>query len=168
MGVLLKKYWAQVTQVVAFFIALAIVIGGIWYFGHLRYEKGVQDTENWYQSEIAILEAVQWSIERSAQEQVNTLMKEAENERQKTKLAIAAANSANSSLQQYTKDIANKLRETASPTSTFDVEKAARGWELLGQCSDEYSKLANVTDNQNDDLAEWQGYGGVIADLNQQ
>lgn len=69
----------------------------------------------------------------------------------------------------------NRLREYAArksgrrnlPTTTpsasaSDGEEAVKGWQLFGKCASEYAGMAEVADQQRNDLAEWQAYGQTI------
>lgn len=71
----------------------------------------------------------------------------------------------------------NRLREYAArksgrrnlPTTTpsasaSDGEEAAKGWQLFGKCASEYAGMAEVADQQRNDLAEWQAYGQTVVE----
>ena len=71
----------------------------------------------------------------------------------------------------------NRLREYAAhqsgrrnlPTTTpsartSDGEEVAKGWELFGKCAAEYAGMAEVADQQRNDLAEWQAYGQTVVE----
>ena len=49
------------------------------------------------------------------------------------------------------------LPQTARPSADA---RAAQGWVLLGECSKRYAGLAAIADEQRDDLARWQAWGG--------
>lgn len=70
----------------------------------------------------------------------------------------------------------NRLREYAAhqsgrrnlPTTTpsartSDGEEVAKGWQLFGKCAAEYAGMAEVADQQRNDLAEWQAYGRIVS-----
>ncbi len=155
----------QVTQVVAFFIALSLIIGCIWYFGHLKYQNGVQDTEAAYQQQVNELNEVQRSIEREAQNQVNKVMEKAANDREQTQSIIDSVSADNDRLRQRTENLASQLRQNASTTATLDGEAAAAGWTLFGSCTKRYEAMGAIADKQRDDLAEWKGYGEMVGDF---
>lgn len=71
----------------------------------------------------------------------------------------------------------NRLREYAAhqsgrrnlPTTTpsartSDGEEVAKGWQLFGKCAAEYAGMAEVADQQRNDLAEWQAYGQTVVE----
>lgn len=53
---------------------------------------------------------------------------------------------------------------TTPSASASDGEEAAKGWQLFGKCASEYAGMAEVADQQRNDLAEWQAYGQTIVE----
>nr|DAJ47013.1 MAG TPA: Protein of unknown function (DUF2514) [Caudoviricetes sp.] len=56
------------------------------------------------------------------------------------------------------------LPTTTPSARTSDGEEVAKGWQLLGECASKYAGMAEVADQQRNDLAEWQAYGQTIVE----
>ena len=56
------------------------------------------------------------------------------------------------------------LPETARPSADAN---AAQGWVLLGECGKQYAAMAEIADEQRDDLARWQAWGEVVDGVRQ-
>ena len=87
-----------------------------------------------------------------------------EKERQYAKTTIAGMRGELGRLQQYAE---NQRRRANLPKATAaagapDDEAITRGWTLFGKCAIEYAGVAEVADEQRNDLAEWQAYGRVV------
>lgn len=55
------------------------------------------------------------------------------------------------------------LPATAPSARASDGEEVAKGWALFGKCAAEYAGMAEVADQQRNDLAEWQAYGRIVS-----
>lgn len=55
------------------------------------------------------------------------------------------------------------LPATTPSARTSDGEEVAKGWQLFGKCAAEYAGMAEVADQQRNDLAEWQAYGRIVS-----
>ena len=55
-----------------------------------------------------------------------------------------------------------RLIEDAEAAAASDGKTADNGWVLFGKCAAEYAGMAEVADEQRNDLAEWQAYGRVV------
>ena len=87
-----------------------------------------------------------------------------EKERQHAKTVIAGLHGELGRLQQYAENQRGRtnLPATAEAAAASDGKTAANGWVLFGKCAAEYAGMAEVADEQRNDLAEWQAYGRVI------
>ena len=59
-----------------------------------------------------------------------------------------------------------RLIEDAEAAAASDGKTADNGWVLFGKCAAEYAGMAEVADEQRNDLAEWQAYGRVVEGTN--
>ena len=91
-----------------------------------------------------------------------------ERERQYAKTTIAGMRGELGRLQQYAENQRRRtnLPKAATTTGTLNDEALARGWALFGKCAIEYAGVAEVADEQRNDLAEWQAYGRVVEGTN--
>ena len=91
-----------------------------------------------------------------------------EKERQHAKTVIAGLRGELGRLQQYAENQRGRtnLPATAEAAAASDGKTAAHGWVLFGKCADEYAAVAEVADEQRNDLAEWQAYGRVVEGMN--
>ena len=89
-----------------------------------------------------------------------------EKERQHAKTVIAGLRGELGRLQQYAESQRGRANLPTAPatTGTLDDEALARGWALFGKCAAEYVGVAEVADEQRNDLAEWQAYGRVVGE----
>ena len=71
-------------------------------------------------------------------------------------------------LQQYAENQRGRtnLPATAEAAAASDGKTAANGWALFGKCAAEYAGMAEVADEQRNDLAEWQAFGRVVEGTN--
>ena len=107
---------------------------------------------------VAVLEQ-----ERQAAAALSAEQAKIEKERQHAKTVIAGLRGELGRLQQYAESQRGRanLPTTPATTGTPDDEALARGWVLFGKCAAEYAGMAEVADEQRNDLAEWQAYGRV-------
>ena len=91
-----------------------------------------------------------------------------EKERQHAKTVIAGLRGELGRLQQYAESQRGRanLPATAEAAAASDGKTAANGWALFGKCAAEYAGMAEVADEQRNDLAEWQAYGRVVEGTN--
>lgn len=107
---------------------------------------------------VAVLEQ-----ERQAAAALSAEQAKIEKERQHAKTVIAGLRGELGRLQQYAESQRGRanLPTTPATTGTLNDEALARGWALFGKCAIEYAGVAEVADDQRNDLAEWQAYGRV-------
>ena len=91
-----------------------------------------------------------------------------EKERQHAKTVIAGLRGELGRLQQYAENQRGRtnLPATAEAAAASDGKTAANGWALFGKCAAEYAGMAEVADEQRNDLAEWQAFGRVVEGTN--
>ena len=108
---------------------------------------------------VAVLEQ-----ERQAAAALSAEQAKIEKERQHAKTVIAGLRGELGRLQQYAENQRGRtnLPATAEAAAASDGKTAAHGWVLFGKCAAEYAAVAEVADEQRNDLAEWQAYGRVI------
>ena len=107
---------------------------------------------------VAVLEQ-----ERQAAAALSAEQAKIEKERQHAKTVIAGLRGELGRLQQYAENQRGRtnLPATAEAAAASDGKTAANGWALFGKCAAEYAGMAEVADEQRNDLAEWQAYGRV-------
>ena len=112
---------------------------------------------------VAVLEQ-----ERQAAAALSAEQAKIEKERQHAKTVIAGLRGELGRLQQYAENQRGRtnLPKAATTTGTPNDEALARGWALFGKCAAEYAGMAEVADEQRNDLAEWQAYGRVVEGTN--
>lgn len=108
---------------------------------------------------VAVLEQ-----ERQAAAALSAEQAKIEKERQHAKTVIAGLRGELGRLQQYAENQRGRtnLPATAEAAAASDGKTAANGWALFGKCAAEYAGMAEVADEQRNDLAEWQAFGRVI------
>ena len=108
---------------------------------------------------VAVLEQ-----ERQAAAALSAEQAKIEKERQHAKTVIAGLRGELGRLQQYAENQRGRtnLPATAEAAAASDGKTAANGWALFGKCAAEYAGMAEVADEQRNDLAEWQAYAGVV------
>ena len=108
---------------------------------------------------VAVLEQ-----ERQAAAALSAEQAKIEKARQPAKTVIAGLRGELGRLQQYADNQRGRtnLPATAEAAAASDGKTAANGWALFGKCAAEYAGMAEVADEQRNDLAEWQAYGRVI------
>ena len=112
---------------------------------------------------VAVLEQ-----ERQAAAALSAEQAKIEKERQHAKTVIAGLRVELGGLQQYAENQRGRtnLPATAEAAAASDGKTAAHGWVLFGKCAAEYAAVAEVADEQRNDLAEWQAYGRVVEGMN--
>ena len=112
---------------------------------------------------VAVLEQ-----ERQAAAALSAEQAKIEKERQHAKTVIAGLRGELGRLQQYAENQRGRtnLPATAEAAAASDGKTAANGWVLFGKCAAEYAAVAEVADEQRNDLAEWQAYGRVVEGMN--
>lgn len=145
----------------------ALLIGAFLGFGWYRYHTGYKDATTKIQAENAeaVRQQTQTVIEkeRQAQAQLASAQAQLEKEREHAKTTIADLRTELGRVRQTADAHRRALSQTATAAGTPDGQDAARGWQLFGYCSERLSGLAEVADEQRNDLAEWQAYGRVVA-----
>ena len=112
---------------------------------------------------VAVLEQ-----ERQAAAALSAEQAKIEKERQHAKTVIAGLRGELGRVQQYAENQRGRtnLPATAEAAAASDGKTAAHGWVLFGKCAAEYAAVAEVADEQRNDLAEWQAYGRVVEGMN--
>lgn len=112
---------------------------------------------------VAVLEQ-----ERQSAAALSAELAKIEKERQHAKTIIAGLRGELGRLQQYAENQRGRtnLPATAEAAAASDGKTAANGWALFGKCAAEYAGMAEVADEQRNDLAEWQAYGRVVEGTN--
>ena len=112
---------------------------------------------------VAVLEQ-----ERQAAAALSAEQAKIEKERQHAKTVIAGLRGELGRLQQYAENQRGRtnLPATAEAAAASDGKTAANGWALFGKCAAEYAGMAEVADEQRNDLAEWQAFGRVVEGMN--
>ena len=134
----------------------------------LSYQAGVDHVQKRWDEEklihaqdLAIANAKALEIERKSQEALAQKQKELEDEKRNTEMAIASADHELGRLQNTLASLKRKLSTTTQTSSPSDAA-LAQSWTLLGECAKEYKEMGQVADQQRDQLAEWQAYGGTV------
>ena len=159
------KYWKPI----AIAALLAAVVGGEYWYGEQRYSAGYraaetklkqQQTEALAKQTGAVLEK-----ERQAQAELAAAQAEVEKERQDAKIAVDNLRGELDRLRQHAarQSGSRNLPATAPSARASDGEEVAKGWALFGKCAAEYAGMAEVADQQRNDLAEWQAYGRIVS-----
>lgn len=106
--------------------------------------------------------------ERQAAAALSAEQAKIEKERQHAKTVIAGLRGELGRVQQYAENQRGRtnLPATAVAAAASDGKTAAHGWVLFGKCAAEYAAVAEVADEQRNDLAEWQAYGRVVEGMN--
>lgn len=146
----------------------ALLIGALLGYGEYQYRAGKRAGELKVQTEVAeaVKQQTQATLEkeRQAQAQLAQAQAQIEQERENAKTTITALRTERDRLREYADTRRRAVSQTASTAGTAD-EAAARGWQLFGNCAKEYAGLAEIADTQRNDLAEWQAYGRVVAEM---
>ena len=101
--------------------------------------------------------------ERQAQQKLHAAQAAIEKERNHAQTVAADMRLELDRLRQHAGIHSRRLPAASSPACSPD-EDAARGWQLFAESAARYAELAETTDRQRNDLAEWQAYGAVVAD----
>ena len=158
------KYWKPLAL-----LALIVAAGVAWRIDRVNQYKAGEVAAT-AKLNAAITEAHKKQVtevlekERQATAALAAEQAKIEKERQHAKTTIAGMRDELGRLQQYAE---NQRRRTNLPkatttTGTLNDEALARGWALFGKCAIEYAGVAEVADEQRNDLAEWQAYGQVV------
>ena len=100
-------------------------------------------------------------VERAAAELLAKKQKDLEDEKRKTEILMAGADSRLNGLQNTVNRL--KAQLSNSPGGSSQSNAAIAGtWDLLADCAGKYTAMGKVADIQRDDLAEWQAYGETI------
>ena len=160
---LVAKYWKQIA--IAALIAVLCVAWRIDRASQYRDGKAAATAhisaalaEVHGKQAVAVLEQ-----ERQAAAALSAEQAKIEKERQHAKTVIAGLRGELGRVQQYAENQRSRtnLPKAATTTGTLNDEALARGWALFGKCAAEYAGMAEVADEQRNDLAEWQAYGRV-------
>ena len=143
-------------------VVLASLIAAISYQAGVDHVQKRWDEEKLVQAQdLAIANAKAQAIERKSQEALANKQKELEDEKRNTEMAIANADSELGRLQNTITNLKHKLSTTTQTSSPSDAA-LTQSWTLLGECAKEYKEMGAKADSQQDQLAEWQGYGETV------
>lgn len=157
------KHWKWVVMA-----TLIIVVVSAWQIhGERAYQRGYAAATTKISADLAKVEAKRiaeaQAKEHAANQALYTAQINLEKERHNAKKSINALRIELDRVQQRAAlERAKLMSQTTHATSTSDGEDAAAGWQLFGECSSKYAKLAEIADEQNADLHEWQAYGMVV------
>ena len=133
------------------------------------YQAGVDHVQKRWDEEklihaqnLAIANAKALAIERKSQEALAQKQKELENEKVKSKAAIAGADTELGRMSNTIANLKRKLSNSTGGSGAFNENDLARSWTLLEDCTGKYTEVSRIADIQRDDLAEWQVYGETI------
>ena len=148
------------------YVALFLIAVAISFFSYHAGEDKVQglwDADKLKQTQI-IAEANKRAleIERKSQEALAQKQKELENEKVKSKAAIAGADTELGRMSNTIANLKRKLSNSTGGSGAFNENDLARSWTLLEDCTGKYTEVSRIADIQRDDLAEWQVYGETI------
>ena len=162
------KYWKQIA-----IAALIAVLCVAWRIDRAsQYRAGEATATTRISAELAEVHGKQavavLEQERQAAAALSAEQAKIENERQHAKTVISGLRGELGRVQQYAENQRSRanLPKTAATTGTLDDEAIARGWTLFGKCTAEYAGMAEVADEQRNDLAEWQAFGRVVDGTN--
>ena len=164
----IAKYWRPLAL-----LALIVAAGVAWRIDRVNQYKAGEVAAT-AKLNAAITEAHKKQVaevlekERQATAALAAEQAKIERERQYAKTTIASMRGELGRLQQYAENQRRRtnLPKAATTTSTLNDEALARGWALFGKCAIEYAGVAEVADEQRNDLAEWQAYGRVVEGTN--
>ena len=146
---------------------------GFWRFDRAaQYRKGEAAATARISAELAEVHGKQavavLEQERQAAAALSAEQAKIEKERQHAKTVIAGLRGELGRLQQYAENQRGRtnLPATAEAAAASDGKTADNGWVLFGKCAAEYAAVAEVADEQRNDLAEWQAYGRVVEGMN--
>ena len=139
---------------------VAIVAGGVWYYGHHEYTAGYHDRDVVAQQQAAQLLAESRTKELAAQTQMEKVRHDALQQKQVADTAVAAARTESDRLRDEIARQRAKLA-TAKSTSRNDAA-AARAWQLLDTCRARYEAVARDADRYVEQLRIAQGWARVI------
>ena len=162
MAAVILKYWKPL----ALAALLAALIGGVWGYGRARYNEGWQAAETQLHARqteaLAKRTAETLAKERHQAAELAAAQAEIEKERENAKTAVNHLRGELDRVRAYAAARSRTVSATAPTPGTAD-EAAAKGWQLFGRCAAEYAGMAEIADNQRNDLAEWQAYARVAA-----
>lgn len=102
--------------------------------------------------------------ERARTAEFAAMQAKIEKERIHAKTVINSLRSELDRVQQYARNQGGRRNlPTTDSTAGASDESVAKGWALFGKCTAEYAGMAEVADQQRNDLAEWQAYGRIVS-----
>ena len=154
-------------------LALACaIIAAVLMYGQRQYKTGHTAATAEIRAELAKAATEQAATvlqkEREAAAQFAAAQAEIEKEKANAKKSIDNLRTELDRVQKYAANHggSGNLPKAAQTTGTLNDEALARGWALFGKCAIEYAGVAEVADEQRNDLAEWQAYGRVVEGTN--
>ena len=159
----LLKYWKP-----AIATALLLALIAAWQADRrTQYRRGQADKAA--EISLALAKAAQTqnentlNQERQTQQKLHAAQAAIEKERNHAQTVAADMRRELDRLRRHADTHSRRLSAAAAPACSPD-EDAARGWQLFAESAARYAELAETTDRQRNDLAEWQAYGTVVAD----
>ena len=164
----IAKYWRPLAL-----LALIVAAGVAWRIDRVNQYKAGEVAAT-AKLNAAITEAHKKQVaevlekERQAAAALAAEQAKIEKERQYAKTTIDGMRGELGRVQKYAANHggSGNLPKAAQTTGTLNDEALARGWALFGKCAIEYAGVAEVADEQRNDLAEWQAYGRVVEGTN--
>lgn len=159
------RYWKPLAA-----LAVACLLFGGWQFDRtMQYRKGRADEAA--KISLTLAEAANKQAaaardkERRAAAELAERQTELEKERQDAEKTVSAMRLELDRLRQHAARQSGRrnLPATTPSARTSDGEEVAKGWQLFGKCAAEYAGMAEVADQQRNDLAEWQAYGRIVS-----
>ena len=143
-------------------VVLASLIAAIAYqAGSDHVQKRWDEQKLVHAQELIIANAKALAIERKSQETLAQKQKELEDEKRKTEILMAGADSRLDGLQNTVNRLKAQLSNSPSGSSQSN-EAIAGSWDLLADCAGKYTAMGKTADIQRNQLAEWQAYGETI------
>lgn len=158
------KYWRPLLAVI---FIIAAVVG--WRLDRaVQYQRGYANAVEKIRLENARLQANQaiavLEKERRQAIELADVQAAVEKDRQHAQNIINNLRGELGCVQQYAarQGRSGNLPATAEAAGASD-DDASRGWSLFGRCAERYAGMAEVADQQRNDLAEWQAYSRVVS-----
>ncbi|WP_434779288.1 DUF2514 family protein [Neisseria sp. Ec49-e6-T10] len=144
--------------------ALFLVVGGYLKGSHDKAQKWALSDAKRIQIETQAALKASEDARKKEQDAIDKLaqkQKELIYEKENTKLAVSNADNELNRLRQTIANLKHQ-QSTTSTSASAPNEATTQSWDLLEQCSTEYTEMGKIADEQRDELAEWQVYGQVI------
>ena len=147
----------------------AALVSGCLMYGRQEYRRGHAAATAHYEKQALAVENVRIAAVRQTEQKAAQVyaakLQTIEQEKQDAQNANLTLRRELNRLQQRVATQANQggsvknVSQTARPSADAN---AAQGWVLLGECGKRYAAMAEIADEQRDDLARWQAWGEVV------